>query len=117
MGQYEIELADAERDYRAAAATGDVQGAAEASRRIADVRVRAGEYQRMSEQHAANLRGPQYREPTREEIMAMPNEALTPELLRQAGLFDSKFGTVDADDPWFEAGKQWAAATRGQQGR
>ena len=117
MAQYRTELADAQADYTRAEASGDFSAAVEATKRMADVRVRSQEFHKMSEEHAANLRGPTYREPTREEILALPNEALSPELLAKAGVFDSKYGTVEPDDAWFQAGKQWAASTKGQQGR
>jgi hypothetical protein len=114
MSSYEIELADAERDFRAAAASGDAYSAADASRRMADTRVRAAEFQRMSHEAAANLRGPVYRQPTKEEIHAMPPEALTPELLAAGGTFNSKYGDVTPDDPYFQYGKTVAAWQRGQ---
>jgi len=83
MAQYRTELADAQADYTRAEASGDFSAAVEATKRMADVRVRSQEFHKMSEEHAANLRGPTYREPTREEILALPNEALSPELLRR----------------------------------
>jgi hypothetical protein len=117
MNSYNVEYADASADLTRAQANNDFASAVEATRRMAHARTEAAEYHRMSEQFAANLRGPVHREFTREEILAIPDEHQTPELLAKAGVFDSKYGTVEADDPWFQAGKQWAASTKGQQGR
>jgi hypothetical protein len=44
----------------------------------------------------------------------MPVEALTPELLAQSGVFDSKYGQTDVNDPGFQYGKAIAAWQRGQ---
>jgi hypothetical protein len=61
----------------------------------------------MSREHAAALNPPPPRQLSREEILALPDDVLTPELLAQAGVFDSKYGQTDADDPLLQAGKQF----------
>jgi hypothetical protein len=118
MSDYSAEIAQAQADFTIAQSRGDIGGAAEAGRRLADGRVRASEFDRMSREHAAAINPPPPRQLSKEEILAIPDEYQTPENLAAAGVFDSpKYGQVEPSDPLFQAGKLYAARTRNQFGR
>jgi len=90
MANYNSELVDAQADYARAEAAGDLGGQVYASQRIADVRVRAQEFDRMAQQHARAYL-PQTG-PTKDEILGMSHERLVAsgqgsEMLAAAGVF------------------------------
>jgi hypothetical protein len=112
MNEYGAEIAQAQADFTIAQSRGDIGSAAAAGQRLADARVRAAEFDRMSREHAAALNPPPPRQLSKEEIKAIPDDIMVtlpngPELMAQAGYYDSQWGAVEADDPALQAGKEY----------
>jgi hypothetical protein len=62
---------------------GDYVAAAEAAQRLAEANLRWAEFNRLAHVTAASINPPPPRQLSKEEILAMPTERLTPELLRR----------------------------------
>jgi hypothetical protein len=117
MGVYATDLAEAQADYARAEMNGDLSSQVDASQRMADIRVRAQEFERMAQDHVRAY-APR-RELTQEEIMAKPMHAMTQGDVLRVMNCTSKYcqeAPLSFDDPFVQAGAQWAAATRHQYG-
>jgi hypothetical protein len=55
LATYQAEMLEAQADFQRASVTNDAAAAADAARQMADIRVRAGEFDRMCREHAQQL--------------------------------------------------------------
>ena len=75
---------------------------------MAAVNAQKREYTQLYQEHLNAVTPQQLREMSKEEILSIPDEYQTLENLAKAGIFDSKYGQVEVEDPLFQAGKEFA---------